>query len=225
MHELFASMSAVQDEHGITIEAALLHERVIADVDPDFVTLDQGDRFTATIGAATTPMRFSRDADDAKKVRYVARFTSAAKPVQVVVAFARGDGRPGAPYSQVGLGAPFDIVSASPVALRREDALPLAISTPSRTLDVSLAGSCVAGAVVPAAFDDHGKATLATSQLTASGDPPPNAPPTPAECDVVVQLQARTAGQVDSAFARGPFGYVLGIEGLQQRTFTTHLAQ
>ncbi len=211
--DLLASMSAEQDETSLTVYAALLHDRFLADPDPDFVVLDSGDHFTASVGGVTLPMT---EDNQGSKVRYVAHFSAAATGASVVVAFLRTNGKEGAPYSTVVLGAPFAISSA-PASLRRGDLVSLAISSPSRQLTLAFEGPCVEDTPHMLSFDANGKATFDTSAINGVAG-------SSAGCDGAGHLVDATYGSVDSAFQRGPLDAVFAMEGHQQRSFPVHVA-
>lgn len=211
--DMLASMSAEQDETSLTVYAALLHERIVADPDPDFVVLDSGDRFAATVGGVTLPMT---EDNQGNKVRYVAHFAAAVTGASVVVAFSRTNGKEGAPYSTVALGAPFEISSA-PGSLHRGDVVPLAISRPSRHLTLAFEGSCIEDTPHPIDFDPNGKATFDSHAIVGVAG-------SSAGCDGAGHLVDATYGSVDSAFQRGPMNAILAMEGSQRRSFPTHIA-
>jgi len=212
VQEMTASMSAQSDENGVRVYAALL-------LDTDFVVLDPGDYFTATIGGDTLVM--TREASTDSTVHYVATFPPVADAVDVVIAFHRPEGRVGAPYSLVRVAAPFAITSAVPASVRRSSSLALTVSPPPQFDDAIYArfyGACVGtNGGYPLAFDAEGGATIPmsfvpiTGGLAASG------------CSLRIELRHATVGQVDSAFKRQWDGTIGSIEGLQARSLAVKL--
>jgi hypothetical protein len=205
--ELTASISAQSDGTTVHVYAALL-------LDTDFVVLDPGDYFTATIGEETIAL--SREASTDSSVHYTATFAQPSGASDVVVAFHRPDGRAGAPYSLVRLAAPFAITSVVPASVRRTGTLPITISPAPQIGDDYYArfyGACVGtSSELPLAFDPKGNATL-----------PMLAVPTGGGCNVRIELRRETQGQVDSAFKRTLGGGYGVMEGLVARSITVNV--
>jgi hypothetical protein len=214
--DMIASMSASQGEAELTVYAALLHRRAVGDPDPDFVVLDSGDRFTATIGNVTVPMVVDNQGN---KVRYVASVPAPTAAVNVVISFSRANGKAGAPYSVVALAPPFQLATTPPPSFQRGAPLALKIAgaTRPRSLMLDFEGVCVDDGADMVVFDGQGSATFDTSLVSPLAG-------SSTSCDVVGHLRAPTQGDVDSAFQRGLFGARAKVEGLQIRSFKTHVS-
>jgi hypothetical protein len=212
VHEMSASMSAQADENGVKVYAALL-------LGTDFVVLDPGDYFTATIGAETIVM--TREPPTDTTVHYMATFPPITDAVDVVIAFHRPAGRDGAPYSLVRLAAPFEITSPIPASIRRSSSLAMTVTPPPQFDDGLYArfyGDCVGtNGGYPLAFDESGSASLPMTMVPVTGGLSTSG------CSVRVEVRHDTIGQVDSAFQRDWDGTIGSMEGLQARSITVKL--
>jgi hypothetical protein len=209
---MWPSMSAQDDGQTLKVYAALLSGS-------DFVVLDTGDYFTATVGNDTVVL--TREPYEDGKVHYFATFPSSQEAQQVTIAFARTEGRIAAPKSTTVVAAPFEITTPSPPTVKRGDVISLAISpAPSvstsnlERMTIAVSGDCLEDHdPYPALFDAQGKTSFDTSPLVLKKG-------ATAGCDIGIQVRHEYTGKSDSAFS-GAVGNP--VEGLQARYITTAL--
>lgn len=192
-----ASMSVQSDGKDIKVYAALLN-------DTEFLTTDDGDYFTARIGAETAVL--TREPSVGNVIHYTASFPVAQGPVDVVIAFVRRNGKTGAPYSTVRLPAPFTITSA-PDHISKTEPVKVTTSAAFVMATVELEGPCI----------QKLGAQLVGGDKEISFDPSVIVR-TAESCTLQVNVRHWAKGQLDSAFRNG-----LAIEGLQVRSFNAKL--
>jgi hypothetical protein len=221
--EMTASMSAQSDGSSVKVYAALLSAS-------NFIVLDPGDYFQATLAGDTVVM--TREPTSDSTVHYVATFPMQSAAAQVVVSFSRPPGKNGAPYSQVTLASPFEITSVAPVSFHRGDVLSMALSSPAPefrtdTFRLQFEGSCLADISTheyPLVLSADGTAEFDTSPLVFSDEE--NGPRmTPLSCDVTIHVRDESGGQVDSAFHRGVAGSIDSMPGVQQRLMSSYVVR
>ncbi len=207
--EMSASLSAQSDGKTITVYGALLHDL------NQFVRLDTGDYFTATIGAESIVLALDPDQADP---HYLAAFPAQAEDTNVVIALVRRSGKKDAPGSSVVVPAAFAVTSIPPVAFRPGDGLKVTVAPLSplanRALEVAIEGPCLARNqnIFPLTLTATGTGSIDTSSMLFDT--------THQEitgCDIDVHVRRLAHGQIDPAFRSG----LTDFEGLQVRTFST----
>jgi hypothetical protein len=207
--QMSASLSAQSDGNTITVYGALLHDL------NQFVRLDSGDYFTATIADETIVLGLDPNQTAA---HYQATFPAQTGDTNVVIAFVRRSGKKDAPTSAVVVPAAFKVTSIPPVAFRPGDGLKISIAPLSpvegRYVEVAIEGPCLVQDknIFPVTLTETGEGSIDTSNIVfdttnqqATG------------CDVDVHVRRLVQGQIDPAFRSG----LTDFEGLQVRTFST----
>lgn len=207
--EMSASLSAQSDGKTITVYGALLHDL------NQFVRLDSGDYFTATIADETIVL--ARDPDQAD-AHYLATFPAQKDDTNVVIALVRRSGKKDAPSSSVVVPAAFKVTSKAPIGFRPGDGLKVNVAPLSplanRALEVAVEGPCLEKNlnVFPVTLAATGEGNVDTSNMVFD-----TSHQEVTGCDVDVHVRRLAHGQIDPAFRSG----LTDFEGLQVRTFST----
>jgi hypothetical protein len=211
---MWPSMSAQSDGQTLKVYAAVLK-------DSDFVELDTGDFFVASVQGGQSGIVLSREPDTNGKIHYFATFPSPAAASAVTIAFNRGTGFLAAPSSTTTVPPPFTITSPAPGTLKLGSPLGVTISPAPviaggamEQMTIAVSGTCLQDSnPLPLTFDTAGNATFDTHMLKLVQG-------ATAGCDVYVQVRHEFNGPADAAFANASTNPVLG---LQQRGFQTSL--
>lgn len=225
--EMSAEMSAQSYGNTVTLYATLRHSKYAADPAPDDIVLSDGDTLQGALAQIAGPVTMQREPNtNGATVRYLVTFPTpqVTAPFDAIIAFNRTNGKSGAPYSRVTLAAPYAITTPPPASFRVGDKIPIKVSPPidgsiaTASFDL-FAPNCLQEVDWAATFDPTGAATFDSSKLTFVTSPPPAA-----GCDITFRVRAdSTTGQVDSAFARGTFGGISAMEGVQARDAASHV--
>jgi hypothetical protein len=209
--EMWASMSAqCYDTATIKVYASVLKGS-------DFISLDTGDAFTATVGSQTLPLTL--EPMTGASVHYTASFPASMQASNVTIALMRGAGMQSAPMSKTVVPAAFEITSPAPPTVAYTKPLSVTIAPPPVIADIniermaiSISGSCLADHdPYLLTFDAQGTALFDLSVLQfAQG--------AMTGCDIGVQIRHEYNGPHDPAFGNGP-----QVQGLQARNFSTSL--
>jgi hypothetical protein len=206
---MWPSMSAQSDGQTLKVYAALLKGS-------DFVLLDGGEYFTATVGAQSVIM--SQEPYTDGKIHYLATFAAPAVAADVVIDFHRAGGRIEAGMSRTAVAPVFTISSAAPPSVARGAVLDIAIAPspvtkgdPTDRMTLAFSGTCVDNdSPHQVTFDANGHTTFDTSLVPLVKNTH--------GCDLSVQVRHETLGQSDPAFQNGGQN---NVEGLQARSFNT----
>ncbi len=214
--QMTASMSATSNGTEVRVVAALLVES-----GTKHVRLEGDDVLTARIGdngyqVALTPVI----ADGPKDLRYAATLPlQPSSSTKIIVAFLRAPGLPNAGYSTVTLASPFEITKA-PSTLAPGTPAKVSLSNAGPT-QIDVVGDCINGPQNRIMIASHANGmddiAIDTTKIVLT--------PTMTSCNAFLDVRRTSRGTVDSAFARGLFNGIGGMEGVQDRSVLVHVTK
>jgi hypothetical protein len=207
---MWPSMSAQSDGQTLKIYAAVLKGS-------DFVELDGGEYFSATVGAQSVVMTREPYVDG--KIHYFATFAAPIASANVDIDFHRTPGHQAA-HSTTLLPASFEITSPAPPNVRVGSTITISVQPPPTTknsetdrMTIGLNGDCLAPHdPYPVTFDAEGSVQFDMKEVVlnkgATG------------CSLGVEVRHETNGPSDPAYASAAGN---PLAGLQVRSFSTSL--